>query len=119
MNNKGQSLVTFILLIPIIFMIFMMVYNIGNMILLKQKLDNISYLTIDYGLDKMDTDKMKEIILINDQDIIIKDIRIENEKIYLSLEESIDLKILGDLITVKSNYVGYLEDDKRIIERDK
>ena len=119
MNNKGQSLVTFILLIPVIFMIFMMVYNIGNMVLLKQKLDNISYLTIDYGLDKMDISKMKEIIIKNDQDIIIKDIRIDNDIVYLTLEESLDLKILGDLITVKSSYLGYIKNNKRIIERDK
>lgn len=119
MNNKGQSLVTFILLIPIIFLIFVMVYSIGNMILIRQKLDNINYLVIDYGLDNMDVNKMIEIVNKNDKDIIVRELKIDDDKIYLTLEETIDLKLVGNLINVKSRYYGYFQDNKRIIERDK
>jgi len=47
MNNKGQSLILFVLLFPIIFLILVLVYDIGNMILLKLELDNINKLVMD------------------------------------------------------------------------
>ena len=73
MNNKGQSLISFVLIIPIILMILFMVYDIGNMVLLKEQLDNINYLTIDYGLGKLDDNaldnKLREMIVKNKDDI--------------------------------------------------
>ena len=72
MNSRGQSLISFVLVIPIILMILFMVYDIGNMVLLREKLDNINYITIDYGLDKLDNleldQKLNEMIKKNKDD---------------------------------------------------
>lgn len=126
MNNKGQSLVLFVMTVPIIFMLLFMVYDIGNMILLKQTLNNINYLALDYGLDNIDneniTSKLNNVILKNKNDIDKININIHDNKIYIDLEDNIDTRISLiksiNVFNIKSSYVGYIQDDKKIIERD-
>lgn len=124
MNNKGQSLVTFVLVIPIIFLIFMMIYDIGNMVLLKNELDNINNIALDYGLDNINEenikDKIETLIIKNKNDINNISINMEDNKIYIILEDSVNTKIsFGNIFNVKSSYVGYIDNDKKIIERNK
>lgn len=127
MNNKGQSLVLFVILIPIILIILFMVYDIGNIVLLKEKLDNINYLTIDYGLDNIDDNtiknKLNDMIIKNKSDIDKININIENNIISLSLEDRINNKIsiLKNFKSIKvtSKYIGYIENNKKIIRKDK
>ena len=47
-NNKGQSLVMFVLIIPIFLLILTLVYDVGNAIYEKDRLSNTNYLTIEY-----------------------------------------------------------------------
>ena len=54
-NNKGQSLVMFVLIIPIFLLILTLVYDVGNAIYEKDILSNTNYLTIEYGLNNIDT----------------------------------------------------------------
>ena len=127
MNNKGQSLVTFVILIPIMFMIMFMVYEVGRMALLKHELNDISYLVIDCGLDKIDdenlVDDIKELINKNKNDIDSVSVKVEDKKIYVMLEDSINTKVSllknGNTFRVKTSYVGYLQEDKKVIERDR
>ncbi len=127
MNNKGQSLISFVLIIPVILLILFMVYDIGNMILLRLELDNINYLVIDYGLDKLDDTelnfKLNEMIKKNKDDIDIISVSISEGKIKISLEDRLDnkLSLINKFKTfnVKSNYIGYRENDKKIIRKDK
>ena len=127
MNNKGQSLVLFVILIPVILIILFMVYDIGNIVLLKEKLDNINYLTIDYGLDNIDDNtiknKLNDMIIKNKSDIDKININIENNIISLSLEDRINNKIsiLKNFKSIKvtSKYIGYIENNKKIIRKDK
>ena len=124
MNNKGQSLVTFVLIIPILFLIFLMVYNIGNMILLKNELNDINRIVIDYGLNNIEEEniivKMEELVKKNKNNIDNISINIEDNKIYVILEDSIDTNMsINGLFRVKSSYVGYIDNDKKIIERNK
>ena len=42
LNNKGQSLVMFVLLIPLLMLILVMVVDIGNMVNVKLELNNIN-----------------------------------------------------------------------------
>lgn len=126
MNSKGQSLISFVLIIPIILMILFMVYDIGNMVLLREKLDNINYITIDYGLDKLEdndlANKINEMIKKNKDDIDIINISISDGKINIILEDRLDNKLSlinkFKFFNVKSSYIGYIENDKKIIRRD-
>jgi len=124
MNNKGQSLILFVLLVPLIFLIILMVYDIGSIALLKNELDDINYLTLDYGIDHLDDEninsKLEEIIIKNKKVIDIS-INVDDEKIYIVLSDKINNKLSLinklDAFLVKSSYVGYLEDGKKIIKR--
>ena len=60
LNNKGQSLVMFILIIPIFFGIMVLVIDIGNVIYYKQDIDNINKVVINYGLSHMDDEENKD-----------------------------------------------------------
>ena len=127
MNSKGQSLISFVLIIPIILMILFMVYDIGSMVLLREKLDNINYVVIDYGLDELDDleldQKLNEIIKKNKDDIDVINISISDGKIKIILEDRLDNKLSlinkFKVFNVKSSYIGYMENDKKIIRKDK
>ena len=127
MNNRGQSLISFVLIVPIIMMILFMVYDIGAMVLLRERLDNINYVAIDYGLDKLDdlelNSKLDEMIKKNKDDIDIINISISDGKIKIILEDKIDNKLSlinkFKVFNIKSSYIGYMENDKKIIRKDR
>ena len=51
MNNKGQTLVLFVLILPIIVFIMLLVIDVSNMFITKQELNNINKIVLNYGLD--------------------------------------------------------------------
>ena len=53
LNNKGQSLVMFIILLPILLLILTLVYDVGNAIYEKDRLSNTNYMVVDYALDNI------------------------------------------------------------------
>lgn len=126
-NNKGQTLVMFVMILPILLMIIMMVIDIGKMVQRREELDSINYILVDYGLDNVDLDnledKLKEILGKNDKSIDIVKINIDKESLEVEviLRDEVDLLILKDnkLFRVKSDYVGRIVDNKKIIERNK
>lgn len=124
MNNRGQSLVTFVLVLPILLLILLALYDIGNMVILKNELRNVSYIALDYGINNIDNpnmiEDMKALILKNKSDIddvnVIKD---EDDKIHISFSDSVNTKIsFSNIFKIKVSYVGYVNDDKKVIERD-
>jgi len=129
-NNKGQSLVAFLLIIPIILILLIVVVDVGRMYLLRQELDNINYIAIDYGICNNNNDsqeeiinKINEIVFVNDMEIKIISNRIEDNKIYLETEKDYQGYFLGlinkKFIKIKSKYVGYFVGEKKYIERVK
>ncbi len=126
MNNKGQSLVLFVLLLPILFLILYMVYEVGMMTLLKTELNNINYLALDYGVNNIEKDniedEIKNLILKNKSDIDNIMIEVNDNKVIIMLEDKLDNRISliknRNLFTVKSKYIGYLEDNKLVIKKD-
>ena len=125
MNNKGQSLVLFVLMIPVLLLVFWGVYTVGRISLLQQELDSINDLVIDYGIDKMaepDTsDKLRKIIIKNKDDIDKIEININDSRIKIILEDTVDTRVslLNHVFTVRSVYTGYIDGEQKVIERDK
>lgn len=60
MNKKGQSLVLFIIMIPIIFIIFMYVYDYSNYLQNKTKLNDIAVETAKEVLSSNEPNKEEE-----------------------------------------------------------
>jgi len=125
LNNKGQSLILFVLVLPIFLLIFVLVIDIGNVINLKQELDNINKIVLDYGLDNLDDDNINNeliyLIELNNDEIDEIDIDIENNKIYIKLSENID-GIFSQFVdiaifNVNSSYMGYKDNNEKRIEK--
>ena len=51
LNNKGQSLVLFIIMIPVMLGIMALVIDVGNALSLKNEIDNVLEYVLDYGLE--------------------------------------------------------------------
>lgn len=123
LNNKGQSLVMFILIIPILLLIMILVIDLGNIIVTKTHLDNTSYLVIDYALDHLEEEDLESKVLglinVNNGGGLETKIDISNDKILVTTRKEVK-GLLTNSIKIKtiiSNYEGYIKDDKKIIGR--
>ena len=122
-NNRGQSLVTFVLILPIILLMILALYDVGNMVLLKSKLTNISYIVLDYGISNIDNDdvtlNMRELALKNESGLDDIDILKDDNKLSVTLYDSVNTKIsFSNVFKIKVSYVGYMEDERKVIERN-
>ena len=113
LNNKGQSLVMFVVILPVIIMILMMVVDIGKMVNLKSELDNIS--------DDDIQDKIRKLIYKNKLGIDEVKIEIDDGEVDITLVDGIDLILLkeSNILRVRSSYRGIISDEKKIIERNR
>lgn len=100
LNNKGQSLVMFICLLPILLLIVLAIVDVSRMVIEKNKLNNINYIAIwYYSNHKEDDDVTERIISLvkrNDEDII--NVRINKDKNTIYFDKKIDStmgKIIG------------------------
>lgn len=125
-NNRGQSLVMFVLIIPIILLVLVLVYDVGNAIYEKNRLSNTCFLAEDYALDNFDSINENDVInyILNDNSelnnisVIFKDntVIIETEK---KIKGVISKNLGLDLIEIKSKYIGSINNEKKNIERIK
>lgn len=123
LNNKGQSLVLFVLLLPILLLVMVLVIDVGNVIVKKQEIDNINYLTIDYGLEHFDDidleSKLENMLVLNNVDFSNVEININDNKIEIFINKKVNGVFVKqfNIFSLKSRYVGYIKEDKKIIER--
>lgn len=123
-NNKGQSLVMLVLIIPIFLLILTLVYDVGNAIYEKDRLSNTNYLTIEYGLNNIDTvteNDLKNLIEQNTSNFKYIYVTIEENQIEIKMEK--DAKsIIGkmfnfNLVKIISHYEGKIINNQKEIER--
>jgi hypothetical protein len=123
-NNKGQSLVMLVLIIPIFLLILTLVYDVGNAIYEKDRLSNTNYLTIEYGLNNIDTvteNDLKNLIEQNTSNLKYIYVTIEENQIEIKMEK--DAKsIIGkmfnfNLVKIISHYKGKIINNQKEIER--
>lgn len=126
LNNKGQSLVMFIIIIPIFCLMLTLVYDVGNAIYEKNRLSNTSYMVIDYGLDNIDSvyeSKLIEIVTKNTNNLSYISVVIEEDEIEVKLSKDINGiigKMFGfNLIEASSHYKGKIINGEKKIERIK
>lgn len=100
LNNKGQSLVMFICLLPILLLIVLAIVDVSRMVIEKNKLNNINYIAISYYSNHKEDDDVTERIISlvkrNDENII--NVRINKDKNTIYLDKKIDStmgKIIG------------------------
>ena len=125
-GNRGQSLAIFVIFIPVFIMIGTLVVDVAFAKYNARKLDNITMEVIRYGLKHFDEEpynNMVDLIYQNDSDIDSYKIDFNEEKNTINISISKATRgffgsIVGkDIYSLKSSYMGYLEDDKIIIEK--
>lgn len=126
LNSKGQSLAIFVIFVPVFIMIGTLVVDVSFAKYNARKLDNITKMVVNYGLNHINDEpynNMVDLIYQNDEvDSYTIDIDQENAKIRVSITKATKGffgSIVGkDIYKEKSSYVGYMNNDKKIIERD-
>ena len=94
MNNKGQTLVVFVLLLPIVILIFIGIIDICNLQYEKRKLENTLDTAVGYYKSGKDVDKylnkvVSDYEINTDNDIIT--IKVKKEISGLMKKETIEL----------------------------
>ena len=124
MNNKGQSLALFVILIPLILMLGVYAVDIGYMKYNQNKLDLVNKEVIDYALDNisdLNKEKLRDLILLNDEEVKTINIKEINNGIQIEIDKSFKglfgYFVNKDLYDVKSTFKGTIFDDKKNIER--
>ena len=119
-NNKGQTLVIFIILLPIILTIFTLIVDLGVLYIQKRNIENNVSNSISYYLKNIDNPK-SEINMTNMINRNVKDIdeiRINNTSEYIEVNVIKEYKSLYNLLKGESNikvtYKGYKESKKII-----
>ena len=126
LNNKGQSLVMFIIFMPVLLLMLTLVYDIGNGLYEKEKIYNVNYMAVSYGLDnidKVEEQDLIDIIMKNTNNLDNISVNIENDTIDIKIDKDIKGIIGGtfnvSLIEVRSEYTGKIIDGNKNIERIK
>ena len=95
MNNKGQSLIMFVMLLPIILMLFAYIFDSAYIVSENNKLNEIAEKSLDYLNNDKDIEKVKNYIYKNNKNINI--VEINNNYIHLK----------NDIKPIFGQYVGY------------
>lgn len=87
MNNKGQTLVMFILVLPLLLIILCLTIDVGLLSLEKKKIENIVKSAMKYELNSTETNtevsknRLINMITKSINDIKIKTVEITNDKV--------------------------------------
>ena len=126
MNNKGQVLVLFILLIPVFLMLFAFVIDLGLLYTEDKKIESSINETIEYGLqhisDNTIEEKMISLLNSNIKEISKTETKVEDGYIYINVEKQYQgmFKFLfeNNIYEINNSYHGYLNDGKIIINKE-
>lgn len=119
MNKKGQTLIIFVLILPVLVLLIQMIITKYDMYYDKRNMENIAKEAIYYGLNNLENENLENKIneFINENIKCSTQIKIENNIITITLkkEHSAIEKILGNN-EIKVSYKGYIEENKKKVE---
>ena len=123
LNNKGQSLVLFIMIIPILLLIMVFVYDMGMLLYEKDRLSNTVNMAVDYSLDNKEVsdEEIKELIDRNITEEVEVKIDRNDDSIEIEVSEEVSFIFSNlfdfDFTKIVVKYEGKIVDNKKIIER--
>ena len=122
MNNKGQSLIAFILILPVIFVFTTGLWEIGNISYINNKIKQETISIIKYGLKHIEEENINEKIhTLLDKNIEgNKEVKIETNEIIITINykyQNLYSKYIKP-IEIKKTYIGKKENDKITIEEE-
>lgn len=120
MNNKGQTLVVFVIILPILLIMFTLIIDLGSMYIEKRNIENNVYDSVVYYLENIDEEDINNRInkLLNKNIKNIDELIINKEEDYVEIKVSKVRKSIYSIITndteISVNYKGYKKDKKII-----
>lgn len=99
MNNKGQSLVIFVILLPILLIMFTLIIDLGFLYIEKRNIKDNVFLSAEYYLDNIDDiDIQKKVEKLLNKNINDINIDIIEETNYIKISVSKTRKSLYSII---------------------
>ena len=125
MNKRGQVLVGFVLLLPIMFMLIGLIIDCGHLYIEKRNVDNNIKDALEYGLKHIEEEnienKIKKQINLNIEEIEKLDISINDEIIEIELEKSkksiFTIVFSKHKYDISSHYKGYIKEEEMVIRK--
>jgi hypothetical protein len=121
MNSRGQTLVMFVIILPILLVMLTLVIDLGFMYIEKRNIENNVYYSLEYYLENIDAEDINNKVnkLLNKNIKDIDELIINEEEDYIEIKLSKIRKSIYSIITndteISVNYKGYKE-NKRIIK---
>ena len=114
MNNKGQVLVLFVILLPIILLLLIMTIEVGDIYLDKQKTKNtIKEIIRDNLKQEPNSKKINTLLIQNINDMEDKNIFISEDEIRIYVRQN--KKLFGRNIKIEYKIKGIKQDENIII----
>ena len=120
-NKKGQTLILFIILIPLILGVMAVVVDVGLIVSKSSSLKETTRLVIKDSLNNdLGEEKIKELFIKNKIDVDNLELELENKEIHVKNKIEID-SIFGAIIglkkyTIKIDIKGYKDNNKIVID---
>lgn len=120
MNNKGQTLVLFVILLPLLFVFIMMVLEVGLLLVDRNKMDSEVRHAVKYALklDIIDENKVKNVLIDNLGKDIKYNIKTATSDIHIEVNKQHKFLFLRKEHIIVSRYHGYISDESIKIERE-
>ncbi len=126
MNKKGQTLVLFVIFLPVLVILGAIVIDVGRFAYETNRVNSINRMCIKYAYKNINTlNKQRVYDLIEDNDSSINKYTITISDDLTEIDMSITKDVRGifssildkDVYRVKSNYIGTISNDKLVINR--
>lgn len=125
MNNKGQVLIVFILLLPLFLMLMVFITDIGLLYTESKKIENNVKEAIEYGLTTNDSEvkeNIDKLLYSNIDNIKSSKVTIENNIITISITKDkktvFNLFFKNNEIPISITYKGYIDNNKITYEKE-
>lgn len=116
MNSNGQTLVLFVVIMPILSIMFIFLFQLGSINLDKKKVTDTIKEALNYGVNNLDSEllvtNVKNMIISNDKEILEENIvvTIEDSGLSIKVIKEYDKMLISDKIVF--NYTGKLVGNK-------
>ena len=125
MNNKGQVLVAFILMIPIIILMCVAITDVGLMNIENRRVNNTVRNSVKYGINNLDKtnikDTMKSLIMDNLKNVDSISIDVDIDNSYAKATVKVKYKGLINITNrdITSSYYANINDGKVTINKER
>lgn len=126
-NNRGQILVLFIFMLPVILLLFGLIVDTGFLFIEKRNLDNNVKQVITYRFESdLDASELENVInnllATNIDDISNTEINISNDYIKITVSKqyksAFSRLFNKDIYEINTTYAGYINSGKLVIEKE-